>query len=361
MNEEKEREKEENERLKRKNKRIKQLSFLLGIFLVASGWLYFELSEEKKAADDLNKKSLEQLNELKKVKQQTLIGFAEINANDATLSFRLAEKAYKDIMKDSVILAKDDLERSENIIRSFYNVPNYLKFSNTYLNPNNEKITGIRVHEGKNILFAATENLSIQIHNLSSPSDSIQSFPSGHEDKINTISINKSGDFLLTSSLDGTVVLRNLKNNDTICIKHHAAVNTAFFDPDENFVITASDAPNGSRNGEVRIYNRKGLLLDKDTYRGNMVYADFVTQNKIVTKSKGKIVRFYHFVNGKLYEAGDNTHGNNELSPLAHLYEDKIVLCAYENGKIFLNNQFNVIDSNTVRDQEPTRVQPKSR
>ncbi len=338
-----------NEKILKQGRILKFAFFgIFMLFVVAILYSYYL----KKTKEELYSKN----NDLQKIKQETLLGFAELNApKDATLSFRLAERAYDTIQKElekkdnktieEIEEIKKDYRLAQRIILESYNDPNYLKFNYLFDHQKDGIVRTFKFNENRNYLIAAIErneaNDKIFVYDLNTLSVKDSITGCGFR-TIKHLSISDSGQYVLVSG-ESTVYLYNFDTKKGICIPNQTAVNTSFLDPEEKYILTATKYDSINAGGYINIYDMSGNLIKRENIlkkgeKAHIIYANFINNGLIVAKTENHRVKFYEFKNKEFVSLSSKDHAPKikETVSLSHL-PGGIVVAAYSRGRVYIN------------------------
>ena len=329
---------EEKQREESRNAKMRYLNILAIVLLgFAIFWglsSFFKSRELKK-----NNK------ELQRIKQETLLGFAKLNnEQDPTLSFLLAKSAYE-LAKERGY--KDTL--AEQIILDTYNSSNSIKFNGVYINETNERIVGIDVNEKENILIAFTEENTILNYRLNILNKSPEMLQTKFDVRIRKISLSPSGKYILCSLEDNTVRIIGLKDRFNIVLKgHEKPVNSAFFNKEESRIITASD------DGRVIVWNTFGNIISENNRHGKseVLYANFIGEEKLVSYSTDKSVVFYEFNNESIEDLYRDMGARSDLISFQELPDPNLAVSIFSNGHAYFRDLKSTSNSNFLREKD---------
>jgi len=147
----------------------------------------------------------------------------------------------------------------------------------TLLSDKKRPVNSLAFHPKEDILAIGFEDGMVSLYDISKGMDRVRKITDlpGHSSGISSISFNEDGNYLATSSFDGSIQLwdyRNLNNLPLVLADHNAQVWNITFSPDDNYIFA------GCENGNIKIWPTKADILSVqicDHVKRNMTKAEW--------------------------------------------------------------------------------------
>lgn len=314
----------ESEKDRRQSRRYKGIMIVCLIFLGFAIYGFIQADKNKETAES-------NLRQTQRIKENTLLGFAELKIEeDPTLSLRLAEHAFK-IDKTS--------KKAQNIILKTYNSSNTIKFNGLFEDTLKQKILEIDISGDEKTLVARNDVDSVMVFDINEPYKLPKFLNKIGAENLNHISISKSGKYVLASSeSSGGIIWDIQKETPThILINSTRFFNTMFMDPTDKFIVTSSD------DGNIEIWDIHGDLITSNSWHNTseVLYANFLGPNTIITSSTNKAIGVFNFnkENGTLKRSKLLTTMGSSTSSIASLellQKEKLFVSGFNDGLVYI-------------------------
>ena len=147
----------------------------------------------------------------------------------------------------------------------------------TLISDKKRPVNSLAFHPEEDILAIGFEDGLVSLYDISKGMNRVRKITdlSGHSSGISSISFNEGGNYLATSSFDGTVQLwdyNNLNNLPLVLSDHGTQVWSIMFSPDGNYLFA------GCENGNIKIWPTKAEILSVqicDHLERNMTRAEW--------------------------------------------------------------------------------------
>ncbi len=147
----------------------------------------------------------------------------------------------------------------------------------TLISDKKRPVNSLAFHPEEDILAIGFEDGLVSLYDISKGMNRVRKITDlpGHSSGISSISFNEGGNYLATSSFDGTVQLwdyNNLNNLPLVLSDHGAQVWSTMFSPDGNYLFA------GCENGNIKIWPTKAETLSVqicDHLERNMTRAEW--------------------------------------------------------------------------------------
>jgi len=259
--------------INRKRKLARAAVAVISLLLVIATIGFFWANTQKNRAVQLQ-------NTIQNISRSTeLATEASMTINDdPTLSFRLAEQAYK--------IYPTNL--SKQVLMSAYARP---PFYNS-LRGHNFVVSDINVSfDGKYVITASKD----QTLRLWDGDGNLLKILKGHKNSVRTGNFSPDGKYIISASHDSTARLWDLNGKCLQIMTHDSKVYAAYFSPTDNYILTKS-------NTTVGIWDFKGNLIQNlKGHEKNVIDAGFSPNGKyIITASWDKTAKLWDIKGNEL-------------------------------------------------------------